>query len=634
MSSESKNEMKRQKPEPGTAGPAICYITAKGSTLAERLKTLYPHAHIVRFDPGKIIDFWKCRESLVFIMAAGIVVRTLAPLVKDKKTDPAVIVLDENGRHAVSLLSGHLGGANDQARQIAAFLGGEAVITTASDLNGITSIDVWARDQGLGIEDWELLPRVGTRLLNEGTLDIFADIDLVLPPEFIRVEDPAAADILITNRTAVHTVRVDHRKGTQRRKPLYLRPKNLVLGIGCNRNTSAEEIEEAVRMVLERFGYSFLSAGSVATIDIKAKESGLLEFCEQHGLTVDAFMPDDLNRVAGITESAAALRATGARAVSEPAALLASGADKLLIGKQKSGNVTVAVAQRKSENEGGRVKQAGKIYVVGTGPGGMAHITPAAREAISESESIVGYGTYLGQIKDLLGGKDVVSTGMTQEIDRCRKAIDLALSGRTVSVISGGDPGIYAMAGLVFELLRNQETGDRGRKGDGTKSGSHRAPWPRIPVEVIPGISALNACAARLGAPLMHDFASVSLSDRLTPWETIEKRLEAAAMADFVVVLYNPKSKGRTEHIHRAREIVMKYRGPDTPVGIVRAAMRENEVIVVTDLEHMLEHEIDMQTSVLIGNSNTLVWNNLMITPRGYEKKKQYHSEGSRHQAD
>jgi precorrin-3B C17-methyltransferase len=143
-------------------------------------------------------------------------------------------------------------------------------------------------------------------------------------------------------------------------------------------------------------------------------------------------------------------------------------------------------------------------------------------------------------------------------------------------------------------------------------------------VEIIPGISALNACAARLGAPLMHDFASISLSDRLTPWETIEKRLNAAAMADFVIVLYNPKSKGRKEQIGRAREIVMKYRFPYTPVGIVRGAMRENETVIVTDLEHMLDHEIDMQTSVVIGNSNTLVWNNLMITPRGYEKKKQY----------
>jgi len=225
------------------------------------------------------------------------------------------------------------------------------------------------------------------------------------------------------------------------------------------------------------------------------------------------------------------------------------------------------------------------------------------------SDAIVGYGTYLELIQDLTIDKEVVSTGMTQEIDRCRKAIDLAAKGKTVAVISGGDPGIYAMAGLVLELLRTWNPGSGIQNPE---------------VEVIPGISALNACASRLGAPLMHDFASISLSDRLTQWETIEKRLDAAAMADFVVALYNPKSKGRAEQIKRARQIILRYRTPETPVGIVKAAMRDNESVIVTDLEHMLEHDIDMQTTVIIGNSKTLTWNKLMITPRGYEKKRQF----------
>ncbi|PIX89189.1 MAG: precorrin-3B C(17)-methyltransferase, partial [Nitrospirae bacterium CG_4_10_14_3_um_filter_44_29] len=220
-----------------------------------------------------------------------------------------------------------------------------------------------------------------------------------------------------------------------------------------------------------------------------------------------------------------------------------------------------------------------------------------------------------------------VSTGMTQEIDRCKKAVELAISGRTVSIISGGDPGIYAMAGLVFEMLKNET--EKQRSGEMETKEQHRtetSPIHRftdspIQVEVIPGVSALNACAARLGAPLMHDFASISLSDRLTPWEVIEKRLDAAAKSDFVIILYNPKSKGRAEHINKAREIILKYRKPETPVGIVKGAMREDEKIVIADLKNMLEHEIDMQTTVIIGNSQTFVWNNRMITPRGYEKK-------------
>ncbi|TAL22138.1 MAG: precorrin-3B C(17)-methyltransferase [Nitrospirae bacterium] len=247
-----------------------------------------------------------------------------------------------------------------------------------------------------------------------------------------------------------------------------------------------------------------------------------------------------------------------------------------------------------------------KLYIVGTGPGSIEHITPYAQKAIRNSDVIVGYGTYLELIKELIDDKRVVSTGMTQEIDRCKKAVELALSGKTVSVISGGDPGIYAMAGLVFETLKSHQP----------SAISHQ-----LLVEVIPGISALNASAARLGAPLMHDFAAISLSDRLTPWDLIEKRLDAAASADFVIVLYNPKSKGRQEHISRAQEIILKHRSPETPVGIVKAAMRENENVTITILKDMLNCDIDMQTTVIIGNSKTFRWNNWMITPRGYGGK-------------
>ncbi len=259
----------------------------------------------------------------------------------------------------------------------------------------------------------------------------------------------------------------------------------------------------------------------------------------------------------------------------------------------------------------------GVLYIVGTGPGSLEHITPAAREAIRKSDAIVGYGTYLDLIRELLHDKEVVSTGMTQEVDRCRKAVELALAGKTVSVISGGDPGVYAMAGLVFEILRSAECGVR--KAELTAETNGKQPIPEV--TVIPGISALNASASRLGAPLMHDFACISLSDRLTPWDVIEKRLEAAASADFVIVLYNPRSKGRAGHINRAREIILKHRRPATVAGIVKGAMREHEKVIVTDLESMRDSDIDMQTTVIIGNSKTFVWNNLMITPRGYERK-------------
>ncbi|MDF1613348.1 precorrin-3B C(17)-methyltransferase [Desulfurivibrio dismutans] len=291
----------------------------------------------------------------------------------------------------------------------------------------------------------------------------------------------------------------------------------------------------------------------------------------------------------------------------------------------------------------------GKIYLVGTGPGGPEHLTGAAIAALNDADCIVGYRTYLELIPDLLAGKEVISSEMMKEVERCRRALELAEEGRTVALVSGGDPGIYAMAGLVFELAGAEDgrrrTDDReganeplltGRggvnedeisAGDAQNQLHAKARTGRgkdrgnINIEVIPGIAALNACAARLGAPLMHDFAAVSLSDLLTPWETIAKRLQAVAAADFVTVIYNPRSKRRTEQIVKAREIFLEHRDPQTPVGIVTAATRPEEKIILTTLAEMPFADIGMQSTVIIGNAQSYTWNELLITPRGYGSK-------------
>ncbi|MCL4368670.1 MAG: precorrin-3B C(17)-methyltransferase [Actinobacteria bacterium] len=247
----------------------------------------------------------------------------------------------------------------------------------------------------------------------------------------------------------------------------------------------------------------------------------------------------------------------------------------------------------------------GKLYTVGLGPGSLSQLSDRARQVIGESEVIIGYRTYLDQIRELLDGKDVRASGMRQEVERARLAVKLANSHRKVAVVCSGDSGIYGMAGLIFEVLRAEG-------------------WPRpggIEVEVVPGIPALSACASLLGAPLTHDFAVISLSDLLTPWDVIARRLELAARADFVIVFYNPKSKRRTEQLATARQIVLGFRAPRTPVGIVRNAYREGQSVVVTDLDHMLEHEVDMFCTVIIGNSTSFPLDGLMITPRGYSGK-------------
>ena len=242
-----------------------------------------------------------------------------------------------------------------------------------------------------------------------------------------------------------------------------------------------------------------------------------------------------------------------------------------------------------------------KLYVVGIGPGDMKHMTFEARDALAAAETVVGYKTYLDFITPLLEGKEVVSTGMMKEVERCREALRIAASGRTVALVSGGDAGIYGMAGLVLELAQGEVDAEK------------------VEIIVIPGVSALQAAAAVLGAPLMHDFAVISLSDLMTPWEVIERRIAAAAGADFVIAIYNPRSKGRVMQLERARELMLAVRSPETPVGIVKTACREGEERIVTTLAALLDHPVDMFTLVLVGNSATFVDKaGRMVTPRGY----------------
>lgn len=240
-----------------------------------------------------------------------------------------------------------------------------------------------------------------------------------------------------------------------------------------------------------------------------------------------------------------------------------------------------------------------KIYVIGIGPGNMEDMTPRAKEAMESSDMIIGYSTYIDLIKEHFPGKQLISSGMTRETERCRLVLEKALEGNTVALISSGDSGIYGMAGIMLEVAGKTEK--------------------NIPVEVIPGITAASAAAAILGAPITHDFAVISLSDLLTPWDLIVKRLECAAQGDFVICIYNPRSRNRSEYIGIARDIILRCRNASTPVGIVRNAGRQDESHTVATLGNMLDQEIDMFTVVIIGNSATYVENGRMITPRGYE---------------
>jgi adenosylcobyric acid synthase len=271
-----------------------------------------------------------------------------------------------------------------------------------------------------------------------------------------------------------------------------------------------------------------------------------------------------------------------------------------------------------------------RLFVIGIGPGNLKHMTFEAREAIESSEVVVGYSTYLKLIEPLLVGKEVVSSGMTREIERCREAIRLAREGKTVALVSSGDSGVYGMAGPVLELVADESSPPFAKGGSGGISETEDS--SAIDIVIVPGVSAVQAAAAVLGAPLMHDFAVISLSDLLTPWQLIERRLEAAAAADFVIALYNPRSKGRTRHLERAREILLLSRAAGTPVGIVRNACRNGEERIISTLEDLPLDRIDMFSLVLVGNSATYVdGRGRMVTPRGYETGTRHEKvEGSR----
>lgn len=236
-----------------------------------------------------------------------------------------------------------------------------------------------------------------------------------------------------------------------------------------------------------------------------------------------------------------------------------------------------------------------KLYVVGIGPGGREHMTYKAVEVLRNSEVVVGYTPYIEHLGDLVEGKEIFSTGMKGEIERCKKAISMVKEGKTTSIVSTGDAGLYGMAGPILELAQG------------------------IDVEVVPGVTAAFSAAAELGSPIMHDYASISLSDLMTPWDIILKRVEKSAQADFVITLYNPRSKGRPEHLNEAIDLILKYRKEDIPVGIVKDSGRPGTEITITTLGEIDYEIVDMLTVLIIGNSNTYIENGKIITPRGYK---------------
>jgi len=552
-----------------------------------------------------VSQLWPHNQGLIFALATGAVVRLVAPLLQHKGIDPAVVVLSEKGDLMISLCGGHQAGADRLTQAIAHLIGGQAVITGAAAAHRWPAIDQigqpfgWTRGPG----DWT---QVSAAMAQGNPIAVHQDTGSTLwqqhlPADhpFIFSEEPQAppqAQVWISASLAPPSSDAW----------VQWHPRVLWVGVGCERGTTRRVIEAGIEQVCGAQGLAPGAIAGVASLDLKADESGLVELCRDRGWPLRCFTAEELSAVPVPNPSSLVERVVQTPSVAEAAAMLAA-AGPLRVNKQvvrlagEAGAATLALAQAVEEYIG----RPGQLLLVGLGPGRLDQMTPAAKAAIVGADAVIGYGLYIDQIRPLCrSGQVVEAWPITQERQRADRAIVLARWGLRVAVVSSGDCGIYGMAGLVLEQL--QATG-----------------WDSMTpaVEVLPGISALQAAAARVGAPLMHDFCTISLSDLLTPWEVIVKRLEAAAQADFVIALYNPKSQGRTQQIETAHQILMTHRSPQTPVAVVRSAYRPGESIHTTILEHLLDLPIDMMTVVLVGNQSTSLAGPWMVTPRGYSIK-------------
>ncbi|AKZ54978.1 Cobalamin biosynthesis protein CbiG / Cobalt-precorrin-3b C17-methyltransferase [Streptomyces ambofaciens ATCC 23877] len=546
--------------------------TAAGAAARDRLAAAWPDR--TRVYEGPVADavrtaFAEC-ERLVCFLATGAVVRLVAPLLDDKRTDPGVVCVDEGGRFAVSLVGGHGGGANDLAVAVAGVLGAEPVVTTATDAVGLPGLDT------LGMPVEGDVAGVSRALLDGEPVALRAEVRWPLPP--LPVTDQGA-----------YTVRLTDRLVEPAEREAVLRPPSLVVGVGASKGAPVDEVLGLVEEALRDAGLSAASVAELATVDAKAEEPGIVGAAERLGVPLVTYAAGELAEVEVPNPSDAPLAAVGTPSVAEAAALVRGG--ELLVPKRKSASspamATCAVVRRPGR---------GRLAVVGLGPGARDLVTPRAQAELRRASVLVGLDQYVDQIRDLLRpGTRVLESGLGAEEERARTAVEQARRGHAVALIGSGDAGVYAMASPALAEASDD-----------------------IDVVGVPGVTAALAAGAILGAPLGHDHVSISLSDLHTPWEVIERRVRAAAEADIVVTFYNPRSRGRDWQLPKALAILAEHREPTTPVGVVRNASRADESSRLTTLAGLDPATVDMMTVVTVGNTATREIAGRMVTPRGY----------------
>ena len=548
--------------------------------------------------------FAEC-SAVVSFLALGATVRVLAPLLRHKTIDPALVCVDEARQFAVAVLGGHHG-ANDLAQRVADVLGCTPVITTASDAAGTAALDAFGADLGLKLDNPRLLPRIGARLLSGEPVGVYGAQDWplpALPPNATTVADPTQAQIIVSDREKVGDrdgSGVELAATAERGPALVYRPPSLVVGVGASRGVSAREVLDAVDAALAAGGLSPASVVRLASVDLKADEPGLREAAASRGWPLVFHPAAALAAIDVPHPSPVVAAATGTPSVAEAAARY-DGPERpladLVVPKAKSSSRASAAAVSMATAAVARLRPRGRLAVIGLGPGARDLLAPRAAAELRRAAVVVGLDQYVDQIRDLLRpGTEVRATGLGAEEERARSAVQLARAGHAVALIGSGDAGIYAMASPALEYADADD----------------------IDALCVPGVTAAAAASNALGAPLGHDHCAISLSDLHTPWEAIERRVRAAAEGDFVVSFYNPRSRQRDRQLGKALAILAGHRPAATPVGWVRNASRPDETRGLATLAAFDPAVADMYTVVIVGCSQSRIVAGRFVTPRGY----------------
>ncbi len=545
-----------------------------------------------------LLKKWREIDLIIFIGSIAASIRIINSFLTSKDQDPGVIVIDKKCSKIVPLIGLHQSNTQNIACQIANLLGGEVIETNNSNNQSFLNLDAfgnqWGWKRSGNIKDWSKL--VIKQAKNK---EIFCK---QLSGNSLWKTSESGGIINQMNEKEIEIPDSTFHVSIFKNNIRNWHPPVLWIGIGCERNTSKELIANSLNNFLESGNLSQQSIAGFATIDIKKDEKGILELSEEKNLPVKFFSKEDLSTIIVPNPSNVVQREIGTPSVAEASCLLAAGEEsKLLeekrIFKNQSGAVTIAIAESKNQYN----PTHGEIHIIGSGPGDISFLTSNAKKALSRCTVWIGYKMYLDLIRPLKRSDQVlIESKLTEEKERCSKAIQLAEEGIKVALISSGESGFYGMAGLLLELLQ--------------KIKKEYRPY----FQVHPGISSVQLAAAISGAPLMNDFCSISLSDKLTPWSLIEKRIEGAILGDFVIALFNPQSIERNWQLKSVIDRCLQSRHVDTPVLIARQVGRENQSKKFFTLNTIPLKEIDMLSIIIIGNSQTTLVDEIFLTPRGY----------------